>query len=80
MTASTAADAPVVDWVVRTLRDQGMPPGDIRAVLAADDPELVRQHLELHRERLEEWQAARLETLVRIERALPRPHHGAGLA
>ena len=39
---------------VGTLRRNRMPRAEIRAVLAADDPEIVRRYLELHRERLEE--------------------------
>ena len=41
-----------------TLRRAEMPRVEIRAVLAADDPEIVRRYLELHRERLEERMAA----------------------
>jgi len=41
-----------------TLRRAEMPRAEIRAVLAADDPEIVRRYLELHRERLEERMAA----------------------
>jgi hypothetical protein len=37
------------------LRRQGMPPEEIRAVLAGTDPVLARRLLELHRERLAEW-------------------------
>jgi hypothetical protein len=43
-----------VDEAELTLAKQGMPPDEIRAVLGADDPRIVRRHLELHRERLEE--------------------------
>lgn len=39
---------------VGALRRNRMPRAEIRAVLAADDPEIVRRYLELHRERLEE--------------------------
>jgi len=45
-----------------------MPLDEIRALLATDDPEIVRRHLELHRERLEERLAAQVLTLVSIER------------
>jgi hypothetical protein len=31
-----------------------MPPDEARIVTISDDPDLVRRHLELHRERLEE--------------------------
>ena len=43
---------------VSALRRNRMPRAEIRAVLAADDPEIVRRYLELHRERLEEQMAA----------------------
>jgi DNA-binding transcriptional MerR regulator len=39
---------------VGTLRRNRMPMAEIRAVLGAEDPEIVRRYLELHRERLEE--------------------------
>ena len=43
---------------VGALRRNRMPWAEIRAVLAADDPDIVRRYLELHRERLEEQMAA----------------------
>jgi len=43
-----------VAWAERVLRDQGMPAEELRVVLASDDAETVRRHLELHLERLEE--------------------------
>ena len=58
-------------WAAFVLQDQGMPPDEIHAVLATDDPDLVRTYLELHRERLEERLAAGLRTLRRIERSMP---------
>ncbi len=57
--------------VARTLRRQRMPLDEIRTLLTADDPEIVRRHLELHRERLEERLAAQVRTLASIE------HHWA---
>jgi hypothetical protein len=39
---------------VATLIEQGMPDDEVRAVLSAHDPTIVRRHLELHRERLAE--------------------------
>ena len=47
-----------------------MPPEEIRAVLDADDPRLVRRHLELHRERLIEELMGRRRTLELLEREL----------
>jgi hypothetical protein len=54
----------------RTLREQGMPPGVIRAVLAADDPDEVRWRMALHQERLDERAAQRRRALGSIERCL----------
>jgi DNA-binding transcriptional MerR regulator len=56
------------------LRRQGMPPEEIRAVLAGRDPLLVRQLLELHRERLAEW----LEEQRRLVASIERVAIGAG--
>jgi hypothetical protein len=49
---------------------QGMPRQEIRAVLAANDPLLVRRLLELHRERLGEWLEEQQGLVASIERAL----------
>jgi hypothetical protein len=49
------------------LRRQRMPAGEIRAVLAAGDPAIVRRYLELHGERLEEWLAGQRRVLESIE-------------
>jgi DNA-binding transcriptional MerR regulator len=54
-------------WILRT---QGMPPQEIRALLAADDPLVVRRILELHRERLEEWLDEQLRLVASIERSV----------
>lgn len=53
-----------------TLTRQEMPGEEIRAVLAAHDPETVRRYLELHRERLEERLAEQRRTLADVERFL----------
>jgi hypothetical protein len=53
-----------------TLRRAEMPRAEIRAILAADDPGVVRRYLELHRERLEEELADRRRILVSVERSL----------
>jgi hypothetical protein len=47
-----------------------MPRDEISAVLGADNPELVRRHMELHRERLEERLAEQLRALAGLERLL----------
>jgi hypothetical protein len=47
-----------------------MPPDEIRAVLSADDPELVRRYIELHSERMEERLAEWVRTLRRIETSM----------
>jgi hypothetical protein len=54
----------------RVLRRQGMRRQEIRAVLAADDPLLVRRLLELHRERLGEWLEEQQRLVASIERSL----------
>lgn len=57
-------------WAASTLSRQEMPREEIRAVLAAHDPETVRRYLELHRERLEERLAEQRRTLADLERFL----------
>jgi hypothetical protein len=49
-----------------------MPPQEIRAVLAAGDPLVVRRLLELHRERLDEWLEEQRTGVASIERSLVR--------
>jgi DNA-binding transcriptional MerR regulator len=58
--------------VAARLRRQRMPLREIRAVLTADDPRIVRRHLELHRERLEERLAEQRALLDSLERTLSR--------
>jgi DNA-binding transcriptional MerR regulator len=55
------------------LRDQGMPPEEIDAILGADDPEVVRRYLELHRERLEERLADQRRTIGRLIQVIDLP-------
>jgi hypothetical protein len=57
-------------WAISTLREQGMPSVEIASILRAIDPERVRRHLELHRERLEEHLADQRLTLASLERLL----------
>jgi hypothetical protein len=70
------ADGPVpigreaIAWAARMLRRQGMPSNEVDAVLAVDDQQLVRRHMELHRERLEERLADQLRALAGLERLL----------
>jgi hypothetical protein len=59
-----------IAWVARALRHSEMPPEEIGAVLGASSPELVRRHMELHRERLEERLADQLRALTGLERSL----------
>lgn len=54
----------------RVLRNLGMPPEEIRAVLDADDPRQVRRHLELHHERMLEDLFERRRTLTALEAEL----------
>jgi DNA-binding transcriptional MerR regulator len=57
----------------RILRRQGMPPEEIRTVLAASDPIVVRRVLELHRERLEEWLEEQRRLIASIDRSSRGP-------
>jgi hypothetical protein len=58
------------DRLAHDLRTSGMPREAVRAVLAADDPAVVRRYLELHREWLRERLEEQERTLDRVERAL----------
>jgi hypothetical protein len=66
---------------VDALRALEMSPDEARIVTTSDDPEIVRRHLELHRERLEEsFDRQRLElrdfAVALIDRAaLRRDRH-----
>jgi CRP-like cAMP-binding protein len=66
----TMGPRPSLAWAAGTLRLCEMPPEEVRAVLTADDPEIVHRFLELHRERLEEEVAERGRTLATLERYL----------
>jgi hypothetical protein len=54
-----------------------MPPNELRVVLTTADRELVRHHLELHLERLEEWLSNQRRRVAAVERivaeAIERP-------
>jgi hypothetical protein len=49
---------------------QGMPEDEVRSILSARDPRIVRRHLELHRERLTERAAEERREVDRVEEAL----------
>jgi hypothetical protein len=74
VTSSAAATHPTgrdaIAGAARALRRYELPPEEISAVLGADDPELVRRYMELHRERLEERLLDRLRALASLERVL----------
>jgi hypothetical protein len=61
------------DWVAATLASCEMSPEETGRVLGAGDPEVVRRHLELHVEWLEERLARRRRLLALVEHALRRP-------
>src|SRR5215204_3878363 len=63
-------------WAETVLRNQGMPPDELRAVLTTVDRELVRRHLELHLERLEERLVTHRRRVAAIERILADPEGG----
>lgn len=62
----------VVELGAVTLRRQGMPTDEVRAVVRACDPEVVRRHLGLHRERLGERLAEERRLTARLEESLVR--------
>ena len=57
-------------WAEMVLRDQEMPPDELRVVLKSSDPELVRRLLELHLERIEERLMTQRCRLAMVERML----------
>jgi hypothetical protein len=57
-------------WAEMVLRDQEMPPEEVRVVVTTADPEVVRRYLELHMERLEEWLIAQRRSVATVERIL----------
>jgi len=59
-----------IAWAEMVLRDQEMPPDELRVVLATADRELVRRHLELHLERFEEWLISQRRSVAAAERIL----------
>jgi hypothetical protein len=75
--ADRVTSAPT-SWAARVLACQGMPPDEVSAILATDEPEMVRRYLELHRERLEEGLADRLRELDAVETQLLTAHPTSG--
>ena len=57
-------------WAEMVLRHQEMPPDELRVVLTNADRELVRRHLELHLERLEERLVTQRQRVAEVERIL----------
>ena len=57
-------------WAAHELQRLGMRPTEIHAVLVTDDPDVVRRHMELHRERLQERLAIEVATVANIEASL----------
>lgn len=53
-TLDLAHESGPLAWAEGVLRDQGMPREEIGVLLSSEDAEIVRRHLELHLERLEE--------------------------
>jgi hypothetical protein len=54
----------------RVLVEQGMPSDELHVVLTTPDHELIRRHLELHLERLEERLTAQRRKVAKIEQIL----------
>jgi hypothetical protein len=57
---------------LQVLRELDMPPDEVAAIVAADQPLIVHAYIELHRERLEERFANQVRILERLERILTR--------
>jgi hypothetical protein len=67
--ASMLVSDPIAS-ATRTLREQGMPPEEIEAVLVVEEPQVLRRYMELHRERLDERLAVEQRALAGAERFL----------
>ena len=59
-----------IAWAEMVLRDQEMPPDELRVILTTADAELVRRHLELHLERFEERLTTQRRSVAAAERIL----------
>jgi hypothetical protein len=62
-----------VAWAEMVLREQQMPPDELHIVVSSSDRELVRRHLDLHLERLDEWLASHKRRLREVGRILAEP-------
>jgi hypothetical protein len=60
-------------WAEMVLRQQAMPLDELRVVLTSADHEVVRRHLELHQERLDEWLASQKRCVREVRRILAEP-------
>ena len=65
-----ASRVPPPIWATRELLASAMPRGEILAILRTNDPDVVRRHVELHLERLDEHHAERRRSLARAGRLL----------
>jgi hypothetical protein len=59
-----------VAWAETVLREQDMPADELRVVLTSSDRELIRHHLELHLERLDERLVSQKQDVEAIGRIL----------
>lgn len=59
-----------IGFATRALREQGMPLDEVKAVLAVEEPQVLRRYMEIHRERLDERLAAERRALAGVERLL----------
>lgn len=57
-------------WATWTLLRQGVPADEVRRIVGAGDREIVRRHLELHRERPAERLEDDLRAVAAVERLL----------
>jgi hypothetical protein len=62
-----------VAWAKCVLREQVMPPDELRIVLSSADRELVRRYLDLHLERLDERLASQKRRIEAVGRILAGP-------
>lgn len=57
-------------WAAQVLAEQAMPPEEVSAILSTADSRVIRRHLALHLERLEESLSVQRRTIERIEKLL----------